>query len=396
MTWRSFVKSLQQELTNESLPRKKYIIRFRSAKDYEDCSKQLKKSIHSPFLHQSITLIPAIRAFACSLRTTAELLSSPCIESIEFDTKIQLAIGRGSPLASPTLIKTNLNRPIPWGIRHIKAPQLWKHTSGAGIHIGVIDTGVDVQHADLSRCLGNGVNLIRQGTLPIDDNGHGTHITGTIAASNREGMLGIAPKAIIHPVKAFDHQGSAYISDIIMGIEWCIRQRVDIINMSFGMKQRNQALCDAVQYAQKSGIIVVASSGNDGKAKGIDYPARFSQTIAVGASDRRNKIASFSNRGQNLDLYAPGDRIISTWPGGKYAQLNGTSMATSHVTGVIALLLSKHPELKPLIIKTILKKSSRKVIRKSAKIKRKEWVGLLDAPDALRTVLLKPRTLRRS
>ncbi len=191
--------------------------------------------------------------------------------------------------------------------------------------------------------------------MPLDDNGHGTHIAGTIAAANgTEGMIGVAPRATIYPVKAFDHNGSAYVSDIIQGIDWCIRSRMHVINMSFGMKTRSKALLDIVNKAYLSGISIVASSGNDGKRRNIDYPAKYPQTISVGATDRSRRIASFSNRGEFIDIYAPGDKIISSWTQGKYHEMSGTSMATSHVSGAIALLLAQNPDLQPADIKTLL------------------------------------------
>src|SRR5690606_18415858 len=109
-------------------------------------------------------------------------------------------------------------------------------------------------------------NLIYRTVPPHDDNGHGTHIAGTIAAANRlHGMIGIAPRAAIHPIKAFDQNGSAYVSDIILGLDWCVRNRMHIVNMSFGMQSRSRSLLQAVQNANQAGVVVVASSGNDGR-----------------------------------------------------------------------------------------------------------------------------------
>jgi subtilisin len=247
---------------------------------------------------------------------------------------------------------------IPWGVKQIRAPMAWRLTTGYRIKVGVIDTGVDFSHPDLRHSISRGINLLARSMLPHDDNGHGTHIAGTIAAANQlHGMVGVAPRAVIHPVKAFDHNGSAYVSDIILGIEWCIRNRMDIINMSFGMKTRSRALLAAVQNAWRAGIIIVASSGNDAKRKAIDYPARFPQTVSVGATTRMRRIAPFSNRGSLVDIYAPGDKIISAWLRGKYNEMSGTSMSTSHVTGAIALLLAYRPGLSPAEIKEILRNS---------------------------------------
>ncbi|WP_237088833.1 S8 family peptidase [Paenibacillus larvae] len=218
---------------------------------------------------------------------------------------------------------------------------------------------MDYSHPDLRQSISRGINLVHRQALPHDDNGHGTHIAGTIAASStHSGILGVAPKARIHPVKAFDHNGSAYVSDIIAGIDWCVQQNLDIINMSFGMKTYSKSLEQAVLNAYNSGKIIVASSGNDGKKATIDYPAQLSHVISVGAITSNNKVASFSNRSNLIDIYAPGEKIYSAWLGGKYNELSGTSMATAHVSGVIALILAIKPDLKLMAVKKLLKRSS--------------------------------------
>lgn len=251
-----------------------------------------------------------------------------------------------------------LEKGIPWGVQQIKAPQVWGTTTGHRVKVGVIDTGVDFSHPDLRQSLSRGINLLNRSMLPHDDNGHGTHIAGTIAAANQlNGMIGVAPRALIYPVKAFDHNGSAFVSDIILGIDWCVRNRVNVINMSFGMKTRSKSLLNAVINAHNAGVIIVASSGNDGKRRSIDYPARYPYTISVGATTKLRRIAPFSNRGVYIDIYAPGDKIVSAWLRGKYHEMSGTSMATSHVSGAIALLLAYKPGLSPNEIKTVLKRS---------------------------------------
>jgi subtilisin family serine protease len=282
---------------------------------------------------------------------------------------------------------------IPWGIRHIRAPDIWPKSIGRRIKIGVVDTGIDYYHPDLRGRISRGINLVQRSMLPHDDNGHGTHIAGTIAAaSGQNGMIGVSPGALIYPVKAFDHNGTAYVSDIIAGIDWCVRNHMNIINMSFGMRQYSSALHEAVRRAYQAGIVVVASSGNDGKRATVDYPARLPQTISVGAITRSNTVAAFSNKGKDIDIYAPGDKIHSTWLSGKYNELSGTSMATSHVSGTIALLLETKPGLTPAELKAVLKDSASpiKSIRTKASIKRG-----LNAWKALRYVRKEKRGRRR-
>ncbi|WP_072329854.1 MULTISPECIES: S8 family peptidase [unclassified Paenibacillus] len=344
----------------------RYIIRFRSHGDYTSFIRYLNRQSKAlPQLRQ-IRPLRLIRAISCPLRSGAALSSVPGVRSVEADARIQLQGTKGSALV-PTSLHGSRSAPpskIPWGIRHIQAPQVWSKSKGDRIHIGVVDTGADYNHPDLRHCLSQGINLLNRHLYPADDNGHGTHIAGTIAAyAKQRGIVGIAPHALIHPVKAFDHQGGAFVSDIIKAIDWCVLSRMDIINMSFGMKTHSKALEAAVLSAHQAGIVVVASSGNEGKRAEIDYPARFPQSIAVGATTRKGRVAPFSNDGRQIDIYAPGEKIYSTWPGGKYQELSGTSMATSHVTGVIALMLSLRPRLRPSRIKALLRKHARYVMR---------------------------------
>ncbi|TBL72735.1 peptidase S8 [Paenibacillus thalictri] len=313
---------------------------------------------------RSVQCLKIINAISCTLRPNGQLLHSPYVHSVETDVKIRVHGLKSFQPLQARAVKAPAEQMIPWGIRHIKAPQVWNKAKGAQIHIGVIDTGVDYSHPDLRHALSRGINLIQRHLLPADDNGHGTHIAGTIAAASRQrGITGVAPQAVIHPVKAFDYQGSAYVSDIIQGIDWCVKNGLHIVNMSFGMKTYSRSLEAAVKNAYQAGTIVVASSGNEGKKTSIDYPARFPQTISVGATTKTSRIARFSNRGKHIDIYAPGDKIYSTWLKGKYTELSGTSMATSHVSGVIALMLSTRPTLRPYQVKSILKKHAVKLAR---------------------------------
>jgi Subtilisin-like serine proteases len=328
---------------------KNRIIRFQQQGDYRRFLQEWSEATANFPELKPVKQMRIIRAISCQLPVEATLSGFSGGVWIENDRRITVH----------TAAKTMpLDKGIPWGVQQIKAPLAWSSTTGHRIKIGVIDTGVDFSHPDLRQSLSRGINLLNRSMLPHDDNGHGTHIAGTIAAANQvHGMIGIAPRAQILPVKAFDHNGSAFVSDIILGIDWCVRNRVHIINMSFGMKTRSKALLNAINNAYNAGVIVVASSGNDGKRRSVDYPARYPQTISVGATNKLRRIAPFSNRGTFIDIYAPGDKIFSAWLRGKYHEMSGTSMATSHVSGAIALLLAHKPGLSPAEIKAILKKS---------------------------------------
>jgi subtilisin len=332
------------KLTQELKP--KFIVRFHSSQNYNRCIDFIEAQDKSSDQAETRPL-KLIHGISCSLDfITAHRHLLPMIASIEIDIKTATVHAQDEQF-------------IPWGVSHIRAPEVWSRTTGRRIKIGVIDTGVDYSHPDLQRSVYGGINLIHRHLLPMDDNGHGTHIAGTIAAASQHtGIVGVAPHGAIHAVKAFDYNGTAFVSDIIQGIEWCVRYHMDIINMSFGMKNHSNALESAVRNAVYSGKVVVASSGNNGKMNQMDYPARFPQTIAVGATTRNHKIARFSNRGQRIDIYAPGEQIYSTWLHGKYNVMSGTSMATSHVSGVIALLLAVKPGLSPRQIKIILQRNA--------------------------------------
>jgi subtilisin len=345
---------------------KRHIIRFDSVQEFRACSRLLRQRRKSLPQLRRVQPLPLIQGMACTLRIPAKPAAFPFIRSIE--ANIRMKVHRLSKKTAslqqgvPTLGEEQTV--IPWGIKHIRAPEVWSKSQGERIHIGVVDTGADYSHPNLRHCLAGGFNVLNRQLLPIDDNGHGTHIAGTIAGYTRGGgIIGVAPQAYIHPVKAFDHQGSAYVSDIISGIEWCVRNGMDIINMSFGMKTYSKALEAAVKNAYQAGVIIVASSGNDGRKTEVDYPARLSQVIAVGATNRKGQVASFSNIGRQIDIYAPGEKIYSTWLRGRYHVLSGTSMATSHVTGVIALLLAKQPGMRPRQIKALLKRHGRMILK---------------------------------
>lgn len=334
---------------------------------------------------QQVLASPLIRAFFVPASGAGKLLQRFAdLLNVEDDLQIQIH----SVASQKSGIAT-----LPWGVKAIHAPQAWSTSTGVQVKIGVIDTGADYRHPDLKHSLATGVNLIHRGMLPLDDNGHGTHIAGTLAAAGgNRGMMGVAPRALLHPVKAFDHNGSAYVSDIVLGIDWCVHNRMDIINMSFGMKTRSKALHNVVIKAYRAGIAIIASSGNDGK-RGGDYPARYPETIAVGAMDKRRRIAAFSNRGSYIDVYGPGEGIPSCWLKEGYKEMSGTSMATSHVTGAATLLLALRPGLTPRELKLLLRRTASPVRLRKGQRRASLGGGAVDALRLLRAGVRAKRTL---
>jgi subtilisin family serine protease len=234
---------------------------------------------------------------------------------------------------------------LPWGVAHIRSDSLWPHYLGQGVRVAIIDTGIQLQHPDLKEAIGAGYNVLNPGAQPSDDNGHGTHIAGTIAAyGQRSGIIGVAPATTLHPVKAFDAKGSAYVHDLVAGINWCVRAGIPIINMSFGIHANSPSLRRAVTNAARQGTLIIASAGNDGNDQEVDYPAKYESVISVGASNRDNELASFSNDAGRVDFYAPGVAIESCHRMRSYRTLSGTSMAAAHVSGALAQLMSAYPE----------------------------------------------------
>ncbi len=242
----------------------------------------------------------------------------------------------------------NVKPQLPWGVARVDAPAAWPATKGAGVKVCVVDTGVDPNHADLAGVVAGGVNIIAGNNDYADDNGHGTHVAGTIAAIGRYAatvqgkatlVVGVAPQVSIYAVKVMNAQGEGRLSDIVRGIMWCADHKAQVMNMSLGSDTPAVSEERAVKYAQAHGVVPIAASGNSGKAVG--YPAAYPEVIAVGASDINDQVTSFSSRGPQVRFIAPGDKIVSTWMNGGYAMASGTSMASPHVAALAALAVSE-------------------------------------------------------
>lgn len=219
--------------------------------------------------------------------------------------------------------------------------EVWGGTApaatGAGVKVAVIDTGIDLTHPDLPRPTAS-VSYVRGAKTANDDNGHGSHVAGTIAALNNDaGVVGVAPGASLYAVKVLDRNGSGYISDIVKGINYVAAQHVNIANMSFGSSSGSTTLASACTSANTAGVLLIAAAGNSGPNH-VSYPAAYDVVVAVGAVDGSDAVAYFSNTGSYLDASAPGVSVLSTYKNGGYATLSGTSMASPHAVGVAALI----------------------------------------------------------
>ncbi len=228
-----------------------------------------------------------------------------------------------------------------WSITAFDLPKTWKLTKGEGVKIAILDTGCDLNHPDLVENLLPGFNLLNPRKPPHDDNCHGTHIAGIIAASNNKiGMVGVAPKAKIIPIKVLDAKGSGNLNNVAKGIRIAVGLGADIICMSLGAPRPLQQVRKAIQFAASKGIPTFVAAGNAGRTKEVFYPAAYPETIAIGSIDKNLRRSSFSNTGKNLDFMAPGGKIFSTVPDNWYAFLQGTSQACPFAAAVAALVLS--------------------------------------------------------
>jgi len=325
-------------------------------------------AVDKNFRRLKIAVCRAKRAEVFSL-----LNEEPWIESVEEDVSVNIQV-------IPESVKSYSLRgqEIPWGVQKLKAPECWQSFSGEEIRVGVIDTGVDANHPDLKDNVKELTGTYKK-NLISDDNGHGSHVSGTIAALNNDiGVVGVAPGAKIISVKAFDKNGSGQLSGILEAIDWCINSKVDVINMSFGIPNDSNALKRAIQEAYDSDIVLVAAAGNTGKKDGVLFPAKYEEVIAVTACDKRGTFAPFSSQGKEVDFIAPGVDVLSCYNNGGYVLMSGTSMACPHVSGACALILSKK-RLKPTEVKEVLARTARSL----GYSKEKQGAGFIDVKKAL-------------
>lgn len=229
---------------------------------------------------------------------------------------------------------------FPWGIRRVNAAAAWPKTMGDGVRVAVIDTGIDSKHPDIAPNYAGGYNALDKSLPPADENGHGTHVAGTIgAAKDDKGVVGVAPKARLYAVKVLDANGGGSLVSIVKGLIWCGRNNIQVANMSLGAPIGTVFMHWAVMYATAKGVTVVAAAGNSGGS--VSYPGAYNEVIAVSAADAYNKITPWSSRGPEVDVIAPGHEVLSAAPGGGLATHSGTSMATPHVAGLAAIAVSQ-------------------------------------------------------
>ena len=316
--------------------------------------------------------------------TIASLESHPQVEYVEPNYTIRVSLTPDDTYYS-----------MLWGLhsqsdRDIDAPEMWNHFQGSNsIMIGVIDTGIDYNHPDLQQNIwtnpgeipGNGIDDDNNGFIddvhgydfvnndgdPMDDNGHGTHCAGTIGATgnNSLGVAGVMWNSQMVALKFLNAQGSGSTANAIRAINYAAMMDIPITNNSWGSSTYSQALKDAIEASDK---LFIAAAGNDADNNDSigSYPASYNldNIISVAASNSNDEIAPFSNYGAStVDIFAPGQNILSTVPNNRYSYKNGTSMAAPHVAGVAGLLLSHSPTTDLMTIKnTILASADQKLV----------------------------------
>lgn len=241
-----------------------------------------------------------------------------------------------------------------YGIGIINAEAYWEEGyKGQGVNIAVIDSGCDY-HEELNR------NIIDVYNLTTDDNsspkvvtdyyGHGTHVSGIIAATNDYHKIGIAPEANLIIIKVINARGGSSFETLIKGIELALDwrgkngEKIDIINLSLGSKRDNEELREVIKRAVSQNVFVVTASGNEGDGNDttdeLSYPGYYEEVIQIGAIDEEFRLAKFSNTNNTIDYLSPGDKVFSTYQNNTYETLSGTSMAAPQASGAVALLLS--------------------------------------------------------
>ncbi|MFJ3794287.1 type VII secretion-associated serine protease mycosin [Kitasatospora sp. NPDC090091] len=276
---------------------------------------------------------------------------------------------------------------VPWSLQRMVLDELWQggRTTGAGVMVAVIDTGVDDQNPQLAKKVTDGGSLLKEkdGRKPegggnVDPVGHGTKVAGIVAAarSDQTGFVGLAPDAAILSLRQNDAEGSGDVHTLVDAINQAVQKGAKVINISQDVRGAGDTkfagyaeLKAAVEAAEASNVVVVASTGNDGK-KGDTYPAAFPTVLAVGASDRNNERAPFSQYGDFVDVAAPGVDMLSTVPHGGQCVDNGTSFAAPYVAGLAALLVGAHPSWKPRQVRAWIEQTAQRTDHKA-----NEYVG---------------------
>jgi subtilisin family serine protease len=307
----------------------------------------------------------AARGYAARMSSSAaaRAAADPRVASVVPDRYVSIA---AKPGGSGTATPPPEEAP-PTGVQRVYGG------TSPGVAVAVIDTGIDTGHPDLKGLVKGGVNCT-SGTSYKDGNGHGTHVAGTISAlKGNGGVVGVAPGTFLYAVRVLNNAGSGTWSSVKCGVDWVAARAttIKVANMSLGGGGSdgecggNDALHNAICDAVEAGVTFVVAAGNESDDAGRHVPAAYDEVITVSAladsdgtpggtwsstacrSDQEETLADFSNHGTDVDLIAPGVCIRSTWKGGGYSTISGTSMASPHVAAGAALYIAAHPGSTP-------------------------------------------------
>jgi len=311
----------------------RYIVRFRSG--VADTPNEARQLVAAHRGTLRFTYTAALQGFAAELPALAAeaLRRHPSVAAVEPDRSVHLA---------------DLQTGAPWALDRIDQAALplsgsYAYAStGAGVHVYIIDTGILPTHAEFSGRVGAGYSIIDDGHGTEDCNGHGTHVAGIVGGKT----YGVAKGVKLHPVRVFSCTGGGSYSGILAGIDWVTANRVRpaVANMSLSGIHLD-FIDDAVQRSINANVTYVVAAGNNATDACAYSPASAPQALTVAASDARDRRSSFSNVGTCVDLFAPGANVTSAWVGSDQAtkSMSGTSMASPHVAGAAALYLSANP-----------------------------------------------------
>jgi len=332
--------------------------------------------------------LPLVDGYLCEFPSEADYNLAIRVDSdrIEVDDDLEFRLcWFQEPIYKPAPMVPLFSRErAGWGLHRIGAPQVWAKLKSRRVRVGIIDTGIDYNHPDLTENIRGGINTLDGYPWQqyMDDYGHGTHIAGIIGSTGANArLIGINPAVDFYIVKAFDKRGKGNLSDIIQGLDWLAQNQVEVINMSFSTMETNNTFQRAIHYLEGRGVVMVAAAGNDGKSNSVDYPARFSEVIAVSATDRQDMLAKFSSTGPEVDFCAPGVDIPSAWLNGGYELKSGTSFAAPHLAGVAADLLNYYGFMPPAKVKELMVGGA---VRISNLGKTQQGAGMVELPRIIK------------
>lgn len=320
----------------------RYLVRYAPGTDVAAAAASLRKSGKAV----GRTFSTAVRAAVITTTPAqaAALATAPNVLAVEQDLPVRIS---------------NTQSNAPWGLDRSDQRTLPLSTTytppsaGAGVNVYVVDTGVLASHADFGGRVAAGYTTIADGRGSSDCNGHGTHVAGTVAGTT----YGIAKSSTVIPVRVLNCDGGGYMSDVVAGLDWVAAHHAAgvpaVVNLSLG-GGANSTVDAALQSVINDGVTAAVAAGNSSVDACTSSPARVSAALTVAASDSSDRQASFSNTGSCVDLYAPGVGIASAYHTSNtaVATLNGTSMASPHVAGAAAVVLSQNPALTPAQVAT--------------------------------------------